>query len=96
MYDFDNVFSILTNDQMTAKVDCKIQDTMLQDLLQEKNNNFLRSIRKPQWKIRTFASSKERRKKNAKGRQELFSGAPEFSPCTASKKWKKLVFDLII
>ena len=26
MYDFDNVFSILTNDQMTAKVDCKIQD----------------------------------------------------------------------
>ena len=48
MYDFDNVFSILTNDQMTAKVDCKIQDTMLQDLLQEKNNNFLRSIRKPQ------------------------------------------------
>ena len=48
MYDFDNVFSILTNDQMTAKVDCKIQDAGFKICCKKKIIFFLRSIRKPQ------------------------------------------------
>jgi hypothetical protein len=72
---------------MTAKVDCKIQDAGFKICCKKKIIIFCEVfVNRNERFVPLHRRKKERRKKNAKGRQELFSGAPEFSPCPARKK----------